>query len=569
MHPQPKKTCKGGIFILTDLEIAQKAELKEIDEIAASVSIPEKFLKKYGRHIAKVSHHFLDELQDKKEGRLILVTAISPTSAGEGKTTTSIGLAMALNRIGRETFVTLREPSVGPIMGIKGGAAGGGYSQVLPMEDINLHFTGDLHAISMAHNLLSAAIDAHINFGNDLGIDPTSIFWPRTMDMNDRALREIIVALGGKSNGYPRQDSFVITAASEVMAILCLSKNIDDLKEKLASIVIARSYDGKFVRAKDLKVHGAMAALLRDALDPNLVQTIEGTPAFVHGGPFANIAHGTNSIIATKIALKLADYVVTEAGFGADLGAQKFLDFVSPVAGFNPSAVVLVASLRALKLNGGAHKKEVHREDLKSLEAGFENLKIHYENLRKYGVPVLVALNEFPDDTLEERELFNLKCNEFAIPYEVSRVWKDGGAGGEKLAHRVIELIEKGSSYAPILHGEMTFEEKVEKLSREIYRAGSVSLSPEAKSMLRILKKEGLDKLPIIVAKTQYSISDDEKKLGAPSGYVFNIRDLSLSAGAGFIVLVAGKIMLMPGLGKEFSAQQIDVDKSGKISGLF
>ncbi len=556
--------------MLTDLEIAQKAELKEISEIASSLSIPEKYIRRYGRNVAKISHHYLEELKDRPDGKLVLVTAISPTSAGEGKTTTSVGLAMALNKIGKKTFVTLREPSVGPVMGIKGGAAGGGYSQVLPMEEINLHFTGDFHAISQAHNLLSAAIDAHIKFDNKLGIDPTMVFWPRTMDMNDRALREIIVGLGGKSNGYPREESFVITPASEVMAIICLSKDIDDLKERLSRIVVARSKEGGFITAKDLKVHGAMAALLKDVLDPNLVQTLEGTPAFVHGGPFANIAHGTNTIIATRTALKLSDYVITEAGFGADLGAEKFLDFVSPIAGFKPSSVVLVASIRAMKLNGGASKKEVNQENLEALRGGFENLKVHYENLRKYGIPVLVALNEFPNDTEKERELFDSLCTENTIPYEVSRVWAKGGDGGIEMAEKLVQLVEGGvNNYKPLVDLDLPIEEKIKKLAKEIYRAGKVEFLPEAQAKLRLFKKQGLDRLPVIVAKTQYSITDDEKKLGAPSGYTFNVRNLNLSAGAGFIVAVSGSIMLMPGLGEEFCAQQIDVDKNGKISGLF
>ncbi|MGD9908508.1 MAG: formate--tetrahydrofolate ligase [Mesotoga sp.] len=555
--------------MLTDLDIAQKAELRKIDEIASSLSIPEKYLRSYGKYVAKISHQYLKELQDRPDGKLVLVTAISPTSAGEGKTTTSVGLAMALNRIGKRAFVTLREPSVGPIMGIKGGAAGGGYSQVLPMEEINLHFTGDFHAISLAHNLLSAVIDAHINFKNELGIDPTQIYWPRTMDMNDRALRQIIVGLGGSANGYPREDSFVITAASEIMAIICLSKDLVDLKERLSRIVVGRSYDGEFVTVKDLSVQGAMATLLKDVLDPNLVQTLEGTPAFVHGGPFANIAHGTNSLTATKMALKLSDYVVTEAGFGADLGAQKFLDFVSPVGGFKPSAVVLVASIRALKLNGGAPKKYIEEEDVKALELGFDNLKVHYENLRKYGIPVVVALNEFPQDTRNERDKFDSLCVMNSIPYELSRVWAEGGAGGVELANKLIELVEDSNDYKPLLSADLSFEEKLEKLAKEIYRAGKVELEPAAKSKLSLFKKQGVDRLPIIVAKTQYSISDDEKKLGAPEGYTFKVRDLNLSAGAGFIVVVAGKIMLMPGLGKDPNAKHIDVDANGKISGLF
>jgi len=555
--------------MLTDLEIAQKAELKEIDEIASSVSIPDKHLRRYGKHIAKISHQYLNELQDKPDGKLVLVTAISPTSAGEGKTTTSVGLAMALNKIGKKSFVTLREPSVGPIMGIKGGAAGGGYSQVLPMEEINLHFTGDFHAISLAHNLLSAVIDAHIKFDNELRIDPAQLYWPRTMDMNDRALRQIIVGLGGSANGYPREDSFVITAASEIMAIICLSKNLVDLKERLARIIVGRSYDGEFITVKDLNVQGAMATLLKDVLDPNLVQTIEGTPAFVHGGPFANIAHGTNTLTATKMALKLSDYVITEAGFGADLGAQKFLDFVCPVGGLNPSAVVLVASIRALKLNGGASKKDVREEDLAALEQGFENLKVHFENIHKYGIPVVVALNEFPTDTEKEREKFDSLCKSNSIPYERSRVWAEGGAGGVDLARKLVELVDGPSDYKPLIPMDLSFEEKLDKLTKEIYRAGRVDLEPAAKSKLRLFKKQGVDRLPIIVAKTQYSISDDDKKLGAPQGYTFKVRDLNLSAGAGFIVVIAGKIMLMPGLGRDPNAKQIDVDADGKISGLF
>ncbi|PNE19853.1 formate--tetrahydrofolate ligase [Mesotoga sp. Brook.08.YT.4.2.5.1] len=555
--------------MLTDLEIAQKAELREIDEVASSISIPDKHLRRFGKYVAKISHLYLNELQDRPDGKLVLVTAISPTSAGEGKTTTSVGLAMALNKIGKKTFVTLREPSVGPIMGIKGGAAGGGYSQVLPMEEINLHFTGDFHAVSMAHNLLSAVIDAHINFKNELKIDPTQIYWPRTMDMNDRALRQIIVGLGGSANGYPREDSFVITAASEIMAIICLSKNLVDLKERLSKIIVARSYDGEFITVEDLDVQGAMATLLKDVLDPNLVQTLEGTPAFVHGGPFANIAHGTNTLTATKMALKLSDCVITEAGFGADLGAQKFLDFVCQVGDLNPSAVVLVASIRALKLNGGASKNEIQEEDIESLNYGFKNLKVHFENLRKYGIPVVVALNEFPTDTAKERETFDALCKADSIPYELSKVWAEGGAGGIDLAKKLLEVIDQPNSYKPLIPMEAPFEERLEKLAKEIYRAGRVDLEPAAKSKLRLFKKKGLDRLPIIVAKTQYSISDDDKKLGAPEGYTFKVRDLNLSAGAGFIVVVAGKIMLMPGLGKDPNAKHIDIDADGKISGLF
>lgn len=555
--------------MLNDLDIARNADLKSIDGIASELNIPEKDLKHYGKYISKVSHKLLNELSDKKDGKLVLVTAISPTSAGEGKTTTSIGLAMALSKIGKKTVVTLREPSLGPIMGIKGGAAGGGYSQVLPMEDINLHFTGDLHAVSFAHNLLSASIDAFIKFGNKLGIDPSQIYWPRTMDMNDRALRELVVGLGGKTNGAPREDGFIITAASEIMAILCLSKDLEDLKKRLGKIIVARSFDGRFITASELNVHGAMAAVLKDAINPNLVQTIEGTPAFVHGGPFANIAHGTNTIIATRMALKLSDYVVTEAGFGADLGAEKYLDFVSQIANFSPAAVVLVASIRALKLNGGAGKKDVSNEDLEALKNGFTNLKVHYENLRKYGVPVLVALNKFPTDTEKEMNLFEELCSNLKIPFEVSEVWAKGGNGGIKMAERISSLIENDGSYAPLVSSDLPIKEKLEIITREIYRAKDYILEPAAVKKLKLIEKAGLGSLPLIVAKTQYSISDNEKLLGAPSDYTFHVRDFSISAGAGFIVAIAGNIMLMPGLGKAFNAQKIDIDGDGNITGLF
>ncbi|AKI96714.1 formate--tetrahydrofolate ligase [Kosmotoga pacifica] len=554
---------------MNDLEIARQAQLRPITEIAKEAGIPVEYLKPYGNSIAKVSHKFYDVLKERPNGKLILVTAITPTSAGEGKTTTSIGLAMALNRIGKKTFVTLREPSLGPVMGIKGGAAGGGYAQVLPMEEINLHFTGDIHAVTTAHNLLSASIDAHIKFGNNLDIDSTQIFWPRAMDMNDRALRSIVVGLGGRSNGFPREDGFIITAASEVMAVLCLAKDISDLKERLGNIVLGLNKHGDFVRVRDLGVHGAMAAVLKDAIDPNLVQTIEGTPAFVHGGPFANIAHGTNSIIATKMALKLSDFVVTEAGFGADLGGEKFLDFVSPVGEFEPAVVVIVASIRALKLNGGADKKSLGSEDIAALKKGFENLKVHYENMRKYGVPVVVAINIFPDDTSGEKKLLGELCKENNIPYETSTVWKNGGKGGVALAERVVELSNTSNQFKPLISLDAPIEEKLKIITKEIYRAGSYTLEPKARKMLKVLKKQGFGDYPVIVAKTQYSISDDAKKLGAPSGYNFQIRDLTLSAGAGFVVAVSGDIMLMPGLPGNSNAQKIDIDENGEITGLF
>jgi formate--tetrahydrofolate ligase len=556
---------------MEDIEIAQKATLKPIKEIANNLDIPESSLTLHGDYIAKVSHGLLQNLRQEKDGKLVLVTAMSPTSAGEGKTTNSIGLSMALNKLGKRSMVTLREPSIGPIMGIKGGAAGGGYSQVLPMEDINLHFTGDMHAISLAHNLLSAVIDAHIKFGNVLGLDPTRIYWPRAMDMNDRALRGIIVGLGGHSNGYPREDNFIITAASEIMAILCLATSISDLKKRLGDIVVGRDYSREFVKAKSLKVHGAMTALLKHALNPNLVQTIEGTPAFVHGGPFANIAHGTNSLVATKLALKLSDYVITEAGFGAELGGEKFLDFVSQTGKFEPSAIVLVASIRALKSNGGVSNKELDVENIGALEKGFENLRIHYENMRKYNVPVIVALNKFDNDTDNEIEAFARLCEENNIVYEKSDVWKNGSKGGMELAQRVLDEIESSSEkkFRPLFSLDEPIEKKIEKLTKEIYRASGVNYESSARKKLKLFKKHGYGNLPVIVAKTQYSVTDNADIKGAPDDYTFNIRDLTLSAGAGFIVAVAGSILLMPGLPRIPGATKIDVDEDGTISGLF
>jgi len=556
---------------MEDIEIAQKATLKPIKKVADKLNIPESSLTLHGDYIAKVSHRLLENLKEEKDGKLILVTAMSPTSAGEGKTTNSIGLTMALNRLGKKSMVTLREPSVGPIMGIKGGAAGGGYSQVLPMEDINLHFTGDMHAISLAHNLLSAVIDAHIKFGNDLGLDPTRIYWPRAMDMNDRALREIVIGLGGHANGYPREDSFIITAASEIMAILCLATSISDLKERLGNIVIGRNYSRDFVKAESLKVNGAMTALLKHALNPNLVQTIEGTPAFVHGGPFANIAHGTNSLIATKLALKLSDYVVTEAGFGAELGGEKFLDFVCQTGELDPSAVVLVASIRALKSNGGVSDKELDNENTRALEKGFENLRVHYENMKKYNIPVIVALNKFDNDTDNEIGTFTRLCEENNMVFEKSDVWKRGSEGGTDLAQRVIDEIGNSEEkhFRPLFSLDEPAEEKIEKLAKEIYRASEVNYESSARKKLRLFKKHGYGNLPVIVAKTQYSVTDDPNIKGAPEEYVFNIRDLTLSAGAGFIVAVAGSILLMPGLPRVPGATKIDVDEEGTISGLF
>ncbi len=555
---------------MNDLEIAKKVKLKNIEEIVSDLGIDNEFIKPYGYHIAKVSYRLKAELADKKRGKLILVTAISPTPAGEGKTTTSIGLSMALNKLGKKSIVALREPSIGPIMGIKGGAAGGGYSQVLPMEDINLHFTGDFHAISIAHNLLSAVIDNSIKNGNPSNIDINEVYWPRAVDMNDRALREIVIGLGGRKNGYAREDSFVITAASEIMAILCLAENVEDLKMRIDEIIIAESIDGKFIKAKELNVSGALATLLKDALNPNLVQTIENTPALIHGGPFANIAHGTNSVVADEIALKLSDYTVTEAGFGADLGAEKFLDFLCPEAGFKTDAIVLVASLRALKYHGGLSKRKLNEENLESLREGFDNLVIHYKNMKKYGVPVVVALNEFPEDSERENELFSKLCNEYEIDFQPSSVWAKGGEGGIKLAEEVINLTSKKTEYEPIIKREMSFEEKMEKLTSEIYRAGSYSLSTEAKRKLKKIKKNGYDRLPIIVAKTQYSITHNPKMLkNISKDYIFNVDDMWVSGGAGFIVVVAGGINLMPGLPKVPNAEIIDIDNDLNIEGLF
>lgn len=548
----------------SDIEIAKKAKLKNISEIASKIGIDDEFLEPYGKYIAKIDTKILKRVSDKKDGKLILVTAMTPTPAGEGKTTTSIGLSMALNRIGKKSIVTLREPSLGPVFGIKGGAAGGGYSQVLPMENINLHFTGDIHAVSAAHNLLSAVIDAHIKFGNELGINPTEIYWKRTMDMNDRALRQIVVGLGGSANGNPREDGFIITAASEIMAILCLAKDIKDLKQRISNIVVAKTYDNNLVKVKDLKIEGAMAAILKDAIKPNLVQTIENTPAFVHGGPFANIAHGTNSIIATKIALKLSDYVVTEAGFAADLGAEKFLDFVAPTAGYDVNAVVIVATIKALKYHGGVKKDELDKENVDAMLKGMENLRVHVENMKKYNVPVIVALNVFNTDTERELEEFSKHCE---MPHSRVYAFEKGSEGAVELANLVLQNLNE-AQYKPLIRPEMSLEEKIETLAKEIYRASNVVYTDDAKRKLRFLKKHGFDTLPVIVAKTQASISDDPKKINAPSGYTFTIRDFELSSGAGFVVALAGDIMRMPGLSKIPNAVNIDIDEDGNIIGL-
>ncbi|MEN3042981.1 MAG: formate--tetrahydrofolate ligase [Fervidobacterium sp.] len=552
--------------MLPDIEIAKSAKLKDITEISRYLEIPEDMVKLYGRYIAKIDHKYLKTLQNRQDGKLILVTAITPTPAGEGKTTTSIGLSMALNKIGKRSIVTIREPSLGPVFGVKGGAAGGGYSQVLPMEDINLHFTGDIHAVTTAHNLISAMIDAHINHGNELGIDIRKIYWKRAMDMNDRALREIVIALGGSANGFPREDGFIITAASEIMASLCLAKDLQDLKNRIGEIIIAQSNSG-LVRVKDLHIQGAVTALLKDAINPNLVQTIENTPAFVHGGPFANIAHGTNSIVATKLALKLADYVVTEAGFAADLGAQKFLDFVAQVGNLFVDVVVIVASIRALKYHGGVSKDDLSKENTEAVLKGMDNLKVHVENMKKYGLPVVVALNKFSSDTNSEIDAVLSNC---PVKCVVNEAYSKGSEGAVDLARAVVEIVQSTpSQYKPLVRLDLPVEQKIEIIAKEIYRAGKVIYTDIAKSKLSMLKKNGFGNYPVIIAKTQNSISDDPKKINAPSNYEFTIRDFQISAGAGFVVALAGEIMLMPGLPKVPAAVNIDIDENGEIKGLF
>jgi formate--tetrahydrofolate ligase len=553
----------------TDIQIAKEAKLEKIEKIAEQLNIPEEYLNPYGKYIGKVSSRYYEEIKDNKDGNLILVTAITPTPAGEGKTTTSIGLSMGLNKMGKKSIVALREPSLGPVMGIKGGAAGGGYSQVLPMEDINLHFTGDIHAITTAHNLVSAVIDSHIKFKNDLEIDSTQVFWKRALDMNDRALRNIVVGLGGKTNGLVREDGFIITAASEIMAVLCLSENIDDLKEKLSKIVIARNMDRKPITIGDLKIEGALALILKDALNPNLVQNIDGTPAFIHGGPFANIAHGTNSIIATKMAIKMSDYTVTEAGFGSDLGAEKFLDFVSPNYGLDPKVVVIVATVRALKYHGGMSLKELKKESIYHLRKGLENLRVHIENMRKYDIPVVVAINKFDSDSEEEIQMVENFSEDMGVEVSVNEAFLKGSDGTIDLAEKVVKTVENSNTkFKPIYNPEDDIEEKIEKIATKIYRAGNVEFTLQAKKMIKFFEKYGFDHLPIIIAKTQSSISDDKKKLGAPSGYEFTIRDFELSAGAGFIVALSGEIMRMPGLSKIPNAVNLDIDNEGNIIGL-
>ncbi|MBQ7588858.1 MAG: formate--tetrahydrofolate ligase [Lachnospiraceae bacterium] len=554
----------------TDIEIAQEAELLPIKEVAAKLQIDEDDLELYGKYKAKLSDNYIKSIQGNRDGKLILVTAINPTPAGEGKTTTSIGLAQAFARLDKKAVLALREPSLGPCFGIKGGAAGGGYSQVVPMEDLNLHFTGDFHAVTSANNLLSAMIDNHVHQGNELRIDTRSIVWKRCLDLNDRALRNVVVGLGDKTDGFVREDHFVITVASEIMAILCLASDLKDLKDRLSRIVVAYDLDGKPVTAEDIKAVGSMAALLKDAIKPNLIQTLEHTPALVHGGPFANIAHGCNSVIATRTALKMADYVITEAGFGADLGAEKFFDIKCRYAGLSPDAVVLVATIRALKYNGGIKKENLSKENLAALKRGIVNLEKHIENLKQYGVPVIVTLNAFDTDTEAETEFVKSFCEERDCAFALSRVWEKGGEGGEELAGQVLNTIwHKTSEFKPLYELDLSPEEKIETIAGKIYGADGVDYSSKAKKQLDELKKLGYGGLPVCIAKTQYSLSDDQTLLGRPKGFRINVREVYVSAGAGFIVVVTGNIMTMPGLSKNPAAYKIDVDDDGKITGLF
>mgnify|MGYP000529715303 FL=1 len=554
----------------TDIQIAQEATMLPIKDVAASIGIEEDDLELYGKYKAKISDELINRTKKNPDGKLILVTAINPTPAGEGKTTTSVGLGETFGRLGKKALIALREPSLGPCFGIKGGAAGGGYAQVVPMEDLNLHFTGDFHAITSANNLLAALLDNHIQQGNELGIDPRQIVWKRCMDMNDRVLRNIVVGLGSKMDGMVREDHFVITVASEIMAILCLADDMADLKKRLGRIIVAYTFDGKPVTADDLQATGSMAALLKDALKPNLIQTLEHTPAIVHGGPFANIAHGCNSVRATKTALKLADYVITEAGFGADLGAEKFFDIKCRMAGLKPDAVVLVATIRALKYNGGVPKDELSSENLDALKAGIVNLEKHIENLHKFGVPVVVTLNSFVTDTKAETDFVEQFCKERGCEFALSEVWEKGGEGGIDLANKVLETIEhKESNFKVLYDDSLSLKEKIETVAKEIYGADGVTYSPAAERELKRITDLGMGDFPVCMAKTQYSLSDDAKKLGRPSGFKINVREVYASAGAGFVVAVNGSIMTMPGLSKKPAAYGIDVDDNGVITGLF
>jgi len=554
---------------LTDIEIAQSCQMKPICKIAETAGIPADYLEYYGNYKAKIDYKLLKD-SGRKNGKLILVTAINPTPAGEGKTTTTVGLADGMRRLGKNVMVALREPSLGPVFGIKGGAAGGGYAQVVPMEDINLHFTGDFHAIGAANNLLAAMLDNHIQQGNELGIDVKKIVWKRCVDMNDRQLRNVVDGLGGRMQGVPREDGFDITVASEVMAVLCLASSIPDLKERLGRMVVAYTYDGKPVTARDLKAHGAMTALLKDALKPNLVQTLEGTPALVHGGPFANIAHGCNSVMATKLSMKLADYTVTEAGFGADLGAEKFLDIKCRLAGLTPDAVVIVATVRALKNHGGVQKADLNNENLEALEKGMPNLLRHVENIKNvYKLPCVVAINAFPTDTAAELKLVEEKCKALGVNVALSEVWAKGGEGGMALAEEVCRLVEQPNDFTFAYDVDASIEEKVTAIVQKVYGGKDAVFTANAKKQIAELKALGFDKLPICMAKTQYSFSDDQTLLGAPEGFTVTVRNLKVSAGAGFLVALTGDIMTMPGLPKVPSAEKIDVDENGKITGLF
>ncbi len=555
---------------MTDIEIARNAEIRPIREIAKALGMDEDDLELYGKYKAKISEEYLQKIQDRPDGKLVLVTAINPTPAGEGKTTISIGLADALSRLGKKTVAALREPSLGPCFGVKGGAAGGGYAQVIPMEDLNLHFTGDFHAITSANNLLAAAIDNHLHFGNALRMDPTRIVWKRCMDMNDRSLRNITIGLGGKLNGPVREDHFVITAASEIMAVLCLASDMEDLRERLSRMVVAYNYDNEPVTAGKLKVVGSMLALLKDAMQPNLMQTLEHTPVLVHGGPFANIAHGCNSVRATRAALKLGDVVVTEAGFGADLGAEKFLDIKCRAAGLTPDAAVIVATVQALKYNGGVPKAELKAENLEALRKGLVNLGKHIENLQKFGVPAVVAINAFVSDTEAEHQMIENFCKEHDCEFALATVWADGGAGGQALAEKVLATIEKKpTQYHPLYELEQSLTGKIETVAREIYGADGVEYAPAARKALTNLEKLGFGNLPICVAKTQYSLSDDQHKLGRPENFTITVRDAYVSAGAGFVVVLTGEIIQMPGLPRVPAAENIDVNTDGVIDGLF
>ena len=554
----------------SDIQIAQEATMEPIVDVAKKIGLSEDDLEMYGKYKAKIKFETYQRLQSNKDSKLVLTTAITPTPAGEGKTTTTVGLGQALNQRGKNAMIAIREPSLGPTMGIKGGAAGGGYSQVIPMEDINLHFTGDIHAIGIAHNLLSAAIDNHIKQGNELNIDPTQISWPRVVDMNDRALRNIVVGLGGSANGEPREDGFIITVASEIMAILCLANDLMELKKKIADIVIGYTRDDEPVTCRDLNVQGAMTALLKDALKPNLVQTLENTPAFIHGGPFANIAHGANSVMATKMAMKLSDITVTEAGFGADLGAEKFFDIKSRYANLHPDATVLVATIRALKMHGGVAKDNLEEENLKALEKGMENLEKHVENINKFKVPLVVAINRFPTDTEAELELVRKKCEELGVRVALSEVWAKGGEGGLELADEIIDILDnEESNFEYLYEKELSIKEKIEKIATEIYGADGVDYSTTAEKQIETFSKQGYDKLPICMAKTQNSISDKPELKGRPKDFTVSVSKVTLSAGAGFLVPSTGPVLKMPGLPKRPSAEDIDIDENGKISGLF